>query len=153
MEAPFLSRREKWICALEGIRADPFEYRVRGVECMDLSHPMVSSLIPEYSQLTLDHTGPMARSVKDVALLLEVIAGPDGYDPRQCGLTSKPYLKYLRTDLNDLKVGIVQEGFDWEELSESDVDEMVRDSALAILVHRTIKQCDERNEFDAYDLH
>ncbi len=34
-------------------------------------------------ELTIDHTGPMARTVADVALLLEVIAGPDGLDPRQ----------------------------------------------------------------------
>ena len=30
-------------------------------------------------ELTLDHTGPMARTVADAALLLEVIAGPDGF--------------------------------------------------------------------------
>src|SRR5437588_9914412 len=34
-------------------------------------------------ELTLDHTGPIAGSVADVALLLEAIAGPDGLDPRQ----------------------------------------------------------------------
>lgn len=33
---------------------------------------------------TFDHVGPMAATVKDVALLLEVIAGSDeGRDPRQ----------------------------------------------------------------------
>ena len=39
-------------------------------------------------ELTLDHTGPMARSVADVALLLEAIAGPDGLDPRQRAVCS-----------------------------------------------------------------
>ena len=34
-------------------------------------------------ELTLDHTGPLARTVTDVALCLEVIAGRDGLDPRQ----------------------------------------------------------------------
>src|SRR6266496_2878280 len=34
-------------------------------------------------ELTLDHTGPMARTAADVALLLEAIAGSDGLDPRQ----------------------------------------------------------------------
>src|SRR5436853_2615167 len=33
-------------------------------------------------ELTLDHTGPLARTVADVALLLEVIAGPGGLAPR-----------------------------------------------------------------------
>ncbi|PNS20967.1 Glutamyl-tRNA(Gln) amidotransferase subunit A, mitochondrial [Sphaceloma murrayae] len=31
----------------------------------------------------IDHVGPMARSVRDVAVLLEVVAGADGLDPRQ----------------------------------------------------------------------
>ena len=31
----------------------------------------------------VDHTGPMTATVADNALMLEVIAGPDGYDPRQ----------------------------------------------------------------------
>src|SRR5438445_2494434 len=34
-------------------------------------------------ELTLDHTGPMTRNVRDIALLLEVLAGADGLDPRQ----------------------------------------------------------------------
>ena len=32
---------------------------------------------------TLDHLGPMTRTVADAALVLDVIAGPDGLDPRQ----------------------------------------------------------------------
>src|SRR5438067_2055900 len=38
-------------------------------------------------ELTLDHTGPMTGNVKDNALMLEVLAGPDGLDPRQLGCT------------------------------------------------------------------
>ena len=33
---------------------------------------------------TLDHPGPMARTVRDVALLLDAIAGPDPHDPATC---------------------------------------------------------------------
>src|SRR5207249_7877084 len=36
-------------------------------------------------ELTLDHTGPIARTAADCALLLEAIAGADGLDPRQSG--------------------------------------------------------------------
>ena len=34
-------------------------------------------------EIYVDHTGPMTANVADNALLLEVLAGPDGYDPRQ----------------------------------------------------------------------
>ena len=33
-------------------------------------------------EMTLDHTGPMAKTVSDAALLLQAIAGPDGQDAR-----------------------------------------------------------------------
>ena len=32
---------------------------------------------------TIDHVGPITRTVADAALVLDVIAGPDGLDPRQ----------------------------------------------------------------------
>ncbi|RYM02751.1 amidase [Sporolactobacillus sp. THM7-7] len=80
-------------------------------------------------ELTIDHAGPMARTVEDVALLLEVIAGPDGLDPRQYGLQSKPYTKHLTGDVNELRIGIVKEGFGWEGLSEPEVDQMVQEAA------------------------
>ena len=37
-------------------------------------------------ELTIDHTGPMTANVRDNALLLEVLAGADGLDPRQGAL-------------------------------------------------------------------
>ena len=44
---------------------------------------------------TFDHTGPMARTVADATLLLEVIAGKDPLDPRQNGILTQPYTKAL----------------------------------------------------------
>ena len=82
---------------------------------------------------TLDHTGPMARTVEDVALLLEVLAGPDGFDPRQAmGLHAKPYRQFLSTNLRGLRIGVVEEGFGWSSLSQRDVDERVRNSAWSL---------------------
>jgi amidase len=80
-------------------------------------------------ELTLDHTGPIARSAADCALLLEAIAGPDGLDPRQSGgVRTEPYSSKLTGDARDLRIGIVQEGFGWPN-SERDVDRMVQDAA------------------------
>src|SRR5437879_3007289 len=48
---------------------------------------------------TFDHTGPMTRSVAEVALLLEVIAGKDPMDPRQYDVPVQPYSQALSRDL------------------------------------------------------
>ncbi|GGF94253.1 amidase [Paenibacillus abyssi] len=82
---------------------------------------------------TLDHAGPIARTVEDVALLLEVIAGADGLDPRQSGLEPKSYTEALVGHAKGLRIGIVQEGFGREGFSEEDVDRIVRDAALSFV--------------------
>ncbi|MBE3569640.1 MAG: amidase [Bacillales bacterium] len=83
-------------------------------------------------ELTIDHTGPIARTVENVALLLEVIAGDDGLDPRQKGLEVKSYTESLVGNVKDIKIGIVTEGFGWEGLSEEDVDHLVREAAYSL---------------------
>jgi amidase len=80
-------------------------------------------------ELTLDHTGPMAATTADVALLLEVIAGEDGLDPRQKGIKPQAYTHVLRSDTEGIRIGIVSEGFGWPGLSEQDVDGLVESSA------------------------
>src|SRR5712691_6241034 len=83
-------------------------------------------------ELTLDHTGPMARTAAEVALLLEAIAGPDGLDPRQrAGRPGAAYSQALTGDVRGLRLGLVQEGFGWEGLSEPDVDAHVTAAAHA----------------------
>lgn len=54
-----------------------------GIVGMKPTHGLVpyTGIMP--IELTLDHCGPMTATVADNALLLEVIAGPDGLDPRQ----------------------------------------------------------------------
>jgi amidase len=80
-------------------------------------------------ELTLDHTGPIAATVPDVALLLAAIAGEDGLDPRQTVVRLGDYEGTLNGDAQGLKIGIVSEGFGWPDLSEDDVDEAVRSAA------------------------
>ena len=78
---------------------------------------------------TIDHTGPMAMSVENVALLLEAIAGEDSYDPRQKDVITKPYVPALTGDVQGLTFGIVKEGFGWKGASEEDVDRNVEKAA------------------------
>ena len=50
------------------------------------------------------HVGPMARTVRDVALELDIIAGPDGSDPYALPVPLQDYLE-LDADLSDLRIG------------------------------------------------
>ena len=52
-----------------------------GIYGMKPTHGLVpyTGIMP--IELTIDHTGPMTATVEDNALLLEVLAGPDGLDP------------------------------------------------------------------------
>src|SRR5262245_1626220 len=80
---------------------------------------------------TFDHTGPMARSVADVALLLEVIAGKDPLDPRQYDVPVQSYAQVLGKDIRGVRLGVVREGFD-TPVSEPDVDAKVREAIKAL---------------------
>jgi amidase len=79
-------------------------------------------------EIFVDHTGPMTNSVADNALLLEVIAGDDGYDPRIKAPQVHPYSQALGRGAKDLKIAIVKEGFG-HPTSERAVDEKVRAGA------------------------
>jgi amidase len=81
-------------------------------------------------ELTIDHLGPMTRTVEDAARMLDVIAGRDGLDPRQpADLVPEQYAAALGGDVAGMRVGIVAQGFGWEELSEPGVDDTVRAAA------------------------
>ncbi|MFU8926622.1 amidase [Acinetobacter puyangensis] len=77
---------------------------------------------------TFDHVGPVSRNVRDNALLLEVLAGDDGLDPRQYAVKKDDYLSYLDRGVKGLKIGIVREGFELPNM-DSRVAETVRHAA------------------------
>jgi len=82
---------------------------------------------------TLDHLGPMSRTVADNALLLEVLAGPDGLDPRQQRFHQPvSYTQALDRDVQSLRIGIVKEGFG-QPGAEEDVEKSVRDAGRTLL--------------------
>jgi amidase len=83
-------------------------------------------------ELTLDHIGPMARTVADCALMLDAIAGEDGMDPRQIGVRTQPYAQELQQGADGLRVGILREGLEIPDVSEPDVDAAVREAAAVL---------------------
>ncbi|MFP6778627.1 MAG: amidase [Alphaproteobacteria bacterium] len=77
---------------------------------------------------TLDHTGPMANNVTDIATLLQVIAGSDGHDPRQIGTKTQNYVKALSKGIKGVTIGVLKEGFGHTN-SERMVDQKVKVAA------------------------
>jgi amidase len=69
----------------------------------------IGSLDPTY-----DHCGPLTRSVMDLALALQVTAGEDESDPRQCGIPLDDYVRAVEEatdDLRGMRLGILKESF------------------------------------------
>ncbi len=57
---------------------------------------------------TLDHVGPLARTVGDNALLLDAIAGHDPADPGSAATSARGFGRLLDRGVRDLRVGFVR---------------------------------------------
>ncbi|WP_407521312.1 amidase [Methylobacterium oryzisoli] len=62
-------------------------------------------------ETTIDHTGPITATVADNALLLEVLAGADGLDPRQYAPQVSRYTEAVGQGASGLRIGLLREGF------------------------------------------
>jgi aspartyl-tRNA(Asn)/glutamyl-tRNA(Gln) amidotransferase subunit A len=60
---------------------------------------------------TYDHVGPMTRSVRDAALVLQAIAGYDAGDHTSHEYADSDYLEALEQDTQPLRLGIVRQFF------------------------------------------
>ncbi len=112
-----------------------------GIYGMKPTHGLVpyTGIMP--IEIYIDHTGPMTQNVEDNALMLEVLAGTDGLDPRQYSVKTHEYTKALqgRDGIKGMKIAIVKEGFNHDN-TEPDVDEVVRDAlekmkSMGAIVH------------------
>jgi aspartyl-tRNA(Asn)/glutamyl-tRNA(Gln) amidotransferase subunit A len=81
---------------------------------------------------TLDHVGPMTRTVRDNALLLNVIAGHDPGDPGSAARPAEDYTRDLHKSLRGLKIGYVRH---FHEMDQPASPEMAAalDAAAALL--------------------
>lgn len=61
---------------------------------------------------SLDKIGCIGKSVRDVALLLSVISGPDNYDSTVLQLPPEDFTKYLVEDVKNVKIGVPKEYFE-----------------------------------------
>lgn len=99
-----------------------------GIYGMKPTHGLVPYTGVMPIEATIDHTGPMTANVADNALMLEVLAGADGLDPRQYDVVTDRYSQAVTRGASGLRIGVVKEGFGHAE-SEPDVDTKVRAAA------------------------
>jgi amidase len=104
--------------------------RIPSAFCGTVGHKPTHGLVPYTGAFpienTLDHLGPITTTVRDAALMLGVLAGPDGLDPRQ--RAAAPLLDFsaaLDAGVKGLRVGVLAEGFGFPGLSQPAVDERV----------------------------
>ena len=69
---------------------------------------------------SLDKIGPMAKTVEETALMLNVIAGHDKNDSTSINKPTEDYLSLLKKPIKGMKIGIIKEAF------EEGVDKEVR---------------------------
>jgi len=110
--------------------------RIPGSFCGIVGHKPTHGLVPYTGafpiERTIDHLGPMTRTVADAAAMLEVLAGPDGLDARQpAAIPPVAYGAALAEPTAGLRVGVVAEGFG-TAVSDPAVDARVREAVDAL---------------------
>jgi aspartyl-tRNA(Asn)/glutamyl-tRNA(Gln) amidotransferase subunit A len=85
------------------------------------SHCGVVGLMPTYGRVsnrgvipmawTLDHVGPICKTVEDAALMLQVLAGYDEADPTTANVPVPDYTRAMRFRISGLRVGLPRAGF------------------------------------------
>lgn len=94
----------------------------------------VSGLKPTYGRVsrhgifplcwTMDHPGPLARSVEDCAVILQAIAGHDDNDTASATLPVPDYRAGLGAGVSGLRIGVPNRYF--YDQSDAEVDTLVR---------------------------
>jgi len=80
--------------------------------------------------VSLDHCGPITRSVMDAAMMLNVLAGYDRMDIASVEHTQEDYVAAVKQPVNGFRIGIAREPF--FDLLDADVAKVV-DDALRVV--------------------
>ena len=111
---------------------------------MPSSHCGIVGLKPTYGLVStrgvltlswsLDHVGPMCKTVEDAAILLNIIAGYDPLEPTSVETAIPDYTRALKTSTAKLRLGIARRPF-WDNL-DPEVGKAV-EAALAVITKMT----------------
>jgi aspartyl-tRNA(Asn)/glutamyl-tRNA(Gln) amidotransferase subunit A len=102
-------------CGIVGLK--PTHGRVSKYGCFPLSW-------------SLDHIGPMTKTVKDAAGLLEIIAGYDPNDPTSVNAPVATYMAELTGDVSKLVIGVNEDYF-FKQV-DTEVERLVRKAIQAL---------------------
>jgi aspartyl-tRNA(Asn)/glutamyl-tRNA(Gln) amidotransferase subunit A len=75
---------------------------------------------------SLDQIGPITKTVKDSAILMNIISGHDPYDSTSANLPAPDYVSALGKDIKGIKIGIPKEFF--SKGLDSEVEDAVKNS-------------------------
>lgn len=79
---------------------------------------------------SLDHLGPLARSAHDLALIYDVLQGPDPADPACAGRALEPALPALGQGMKGLRVGVLGDYF--HQWADENARAAVEQAAVAL---------------------
>jgi aspartyl-tRNA(Asn)/glutamyl-tRNA(Gln) amidotransferase subunit A len=109
------------------------------------SHCGIVGIKPTYGRVSrsgviplswsLDHAGPMARSVEDCAILLQAIAGYDPKDPASADIPVPNFQASLKDGIKGLRVGVPRVGWFDENLGVAPETEAIFNEALKTLIN------------------
>ena len=78
---------------------------------------------------TLDHVGPMTRTVADNALLLDAIAGHDPLDPGSAATTAARFGRDIGRGVKGLRIGFIRHFHETDLIAHPDVSAGLEDAA------------------------
>ena len=82
---------------------------------------------------SLDHTGPMARSVEDCAIMLQVLAGYDANDSASANVPVANFQAGMKDGVKGLRIGVPRKNWFDENLGIDPQTEAVFNQALKVL--------------------
>lgn len=100
-----------------------------GIYGLKPTYGLVSTYGVIPSAWSLDHAGPMARSVSDLALMLDVMAGFDADDPASLHVPIPNYTEDLNKGMRGVKIGIPKY---YLEGLESDVEKLFKNAITTL---------------------
>lgn len=81
---------------------------------------------------TLDHVGPLTRTVRDCSLLLGVMAGPDPLDPGNALRAPEDYTRDLHQGLTGLTIGFVRHFHETDTPATAEVAAALEEAARVL---------------------